>query len=112
MLMLPPVIGFAVHFCLVHSPLQFRDHAQQLGLRPFRQWRGAVIPLSIGGFAVAGGILWLNSETALAHSLYASSFMALAVLVVPHMLVPLVMAHLKTQQAHRSRAALSPVLLR
>jgi Brp/Blh family beta-carotene 15,15'-monooxygenase len=112
MLMLPPVIGFAVHFCLVHSPLQFRDHAQQLGLRQFRQWRSAVIPLSTGGLAVAGGILWLNNGTSLAHSLYASSFMALAVLVVPHMLVPLVMAHLQTQQARRLRAVLSPVLLR
>jgi hypothetical protein len=38
--------------------------------------------------------------------------MALAVLVVPHMLVPLVMAHLQTQQARRLRAVLSPVLLR
>lgn len=107
MLMLPPVIGFAVHFCLVHSPLQFRDHAHHLGLRQFRQWRGAVIPLSIGGLAVAGGILGLNNGTALAHSLYASSFMALAVLVVPHMLVPLVMAHLQTQQARRRRAVVS-----
>ena len=96
----------------ITDPLQFRDHAQQLGLRQFRQWRSAVIPLSTGGLAVAGGILWLNNGTSLAHSLYASSFMALAVLVVPHMLVPLVMAHLQTQQARRLRAVLSPVLLR
>ncbi|WP_372915953.1 Brp/Blh family beta-carotene 15,15'-dioxygenase, partial [Sandarakinorhabdus sp.] len=112
MLLLPPVIGFAVHFCLVHSPLQFRDHARQLGLRHFRQWRAAVIPLSLGGLAVAGGILVRGDGTALAHNLYASSFMALAVLVVPHMLVPLAMAHLKARRTRDLQAVLSPVSLR
>lgn len=107
MLLLPPVIGFAVHFCLVHSPLQFREHAQQLGMRQFRQWRGSVIPLSLGGLAIAGGILLHSNSAALLDSLYASSFMALAVLVVPHMLVPLAMAHLPARSTQPGLVAVT-----
>lgn len=106
MLLLPPVIGFAVHFCLVHSPLQFRSHARALRIPRFAQWRGTVIPLSLGGFAVAGLILLLNGPMPLLHNLYASSFMALAVLVVPHMAVPLAISRLQSHQTRALRNAM------
>lgn len=89
-LMLPPVPGFALFFCLVHSPMQFRHHTDSLGLRGFRQWGPVVVPLSLGGLGVAVAILVLNGNSALATGIFASSFMTLSILTVPHMLVPMV----------------------
>lgn len=90
MLLLPPVWGFALFFCLVHSPLQFRSHADALGLRGFGQWRGIVVPISLGGLGVAVAIFVLNGGGLIAAGVFASSFMTLSVLTVPHMLVPMI----------------------
>ena len=92
MLLLPPVIGFALFFCLVHSPLQFRAHADALGLHGVRQWAGIVVPLSLGGLAVAGAVFLANGTASVATNLFASSFMALSILTAPHMLVPMIAA--------------------
>ncbi len=87
---LPPVVGFALFFCLVHSPVQFRHHAESLGLHGFRQWGGEVIPLSIGGLGIATVVFASNSGMPVTTNLFAASFMTLAVLTVPHMLVPMI----------------------
>ncbi len=96
MLLLPPVVGFALFFGLVHSPLQFREHAGRLGLRGFRQWGAIVMPISFGGLGIALAILAGNRGMALPANIFASSFMALSVLTVPHMLVPLLVRRLQT----------------
>ena len=89
-LLLPPVPGFALFFCLVHSPMQFRRHADSLGLRGFGQWGRIVVPLSLGGFGVAAAVFLLNNNASLATGMFAGSFMTLSILTVPHMLVPMV----------------------
>lgn len=99
MLLLPPVPGFALFFCLVHSPMQFRGHAHTLGLRGFRNWRGIVVPISLGGLTVAGIIYVLNNGVSITASVFAVSFMTLSVLTVPHMLVPVLVNRL--QGLHR-----------
>lgn len=91
MLMLPPVHGFALFFCLVHSPIQFNDHSRALGLRGVRQWGRTVIPLTLGGLAVAAGIFFANRSAVLTDDVFASSFVALSVLTAPHMLVPMIL---------------------
>jgi Brp/Blh family beta-carotene 15,15'-monooxygenase len=88
-LTLPPIPGFALFFCFVHSPLQFRHHADSLGLHGFKQWGPVVVPLSLGGLGVAAAVLVINGNSALATGVFASSFMTLSVLTVPHMLVPI-----------------------
>lgn len=89
MLLLPPVVGFAIFFCLVHSPLQFQSHTEALGLKGARHWRGIVVPISIGGLGMAGVIFLLHSGPSLTTSVFAVSFMTLSLLTVPHMLVPM-----------------------
>lgn len=89
MLLLPPVPGFALFFCLVHSPLQFRQHAESLGLRGFGQWGPVVVPISVGGLGLAAAVLVLNDQASLTTGLFAGSFMTLSILTVPHMLVPM-----------------------
>jgi len=89
MLLLPPVAGFALFFGLVHSPMQFRSHADALGLKGVNQWRGIVVPISLGGLGVAGAVFVLDNLIAMTTSVFAVSFMTLSILTVPHMLVPL-----------------------
>ena len=91
MLVLPPVLGFALFFCLVHSPIQFRAHAAALGLRGINQWGGIVIPLTLGGLGIAVAIFALGSGQSLTDSIFVSSFMALSVLTAPHMAVPMIL---------------------
>ena len=95
MLLLSPVPGFALFFCIVHSPMQFRGHAHALGLRGLGNWRGIVVPISLGGLAVAGIIYVLNEGVSMTASVFAVSFMTLSVLTVPHMLVPVLVERLQ-----------------
>lgn len=88
MLLLPPVPGFALFFCLVHSPMQFRQHAGLLGLRGFRQWGGIVVPISLAGLGIAAAIFFENGDASIPANLFVTSFMTLSILTVPHMLMP------------------------
>jgi beta-carotene 15,15'-dioxygenase len=100
MLLLPPVIGFALFFCLVHSPFQFRRHADSLGLRGIGQWGGTIAPLSLGGLGIGALIFTEIRGVNFGADIFAASFIALSVLTVPHMLVPLVVGQV---QRHRNR---------
>lgn len=95
MILLPPVIGFALFFCLVHSPAQFRHHAESLGLHGFRQWGSEVVPFWIGGLGIAVAVFLTNREMPVAANVFASSFMTLAVLTVPHMVMPMIAVRLR-----------------
>jgi Brp/Blh family beta-carotene 15,15'-monooxygenase len=99
LLLLPPVLGFALFFCLVHSPMQFRAHADALALRGFRQWGRIVVPLTLGGIGIAAAVFVLHASPSAATGLFASSFMTLSILTVPHMLVPLLMDRLAPRWA-------------
>ena len=88
LLLLPPVPGFALFFCLVHSPMQFRQHAGLLGLRGFQQWGGIVLPLSLAGLGIAAAVFIENDGKSIPANLFATSFVTLSILTVPHMLVP------------------------
>ncbi|MBC7505162.1 MAG: Brp/Blh family beta-carotene 15,15'-dioxygenase [Sandarakinorhabdus sp.] len=92
MLLLPPVPGFALFFCLVHSPIQFRQHAGLLGLRGFQQWGGMVVPLSLAGLGIAAAVFFENGDASIPANLFATSFMTLSILTVPHMLMPRIAA--------------------
>lgn len=99
MLCLPPVAGFALFFCLVHSPAQFRKHADALALRSFGQWRQIVVPISLGGLGVAVVVFMLNGGVSFAADVFASSFMTLAVLTVPHIVVPMIAGRFGRREA-------------
>lgn len=98
MLLLPPVLGFAIFFCLVHSPLQFQSHTDALGLKSVRQWRGIVVPISLGGLGMAAVMLLLHNGPSLATSIFAVSFMTLSLLTVPHMLVPILASQFRNRR--------------
>ena len=98
-LLLPPVPGFALFFCLVHSPMQFRQHAALLGLRGFQQWGSIVVPLSLAGLGIAAAVFIENDGRSIPANLFATSFMTLSILTVPHMLMPRIVAFFFSRNA-------------
>ena len=87
MLILPPVIGFAVFFGLFHSPRHFRDGWAALGsdVQPGTTVR--VAGMTLAGFGIAAMIYAVNEKLSLPTGLLAASMMTLSVLTVPHMLL-------------------------
>lgn len=91
LLALPPVAGFALFFCLFHSPRHFVG-----ALRAARRWRIAnwlpvVVPVTGASLAIVTGIYRLHDGLAVPDRLAAATFMALSILTVPHMLAPVVL---------------------
>lgn len=86
--LLPPVIGFALFFCFVHSPHQLREALRQLH-RPARDaWWRVIVPLTLVAIALAAVIgvgAWRVSSDAAA---LRAGFITLSVLTLPHMVVP------------------------
>jgi len=93
MWVLPPVAGFAVYFAFFHSPLHLREVAFSL-----TEARTGAVCEGIATFAAAIGlILLLSAAMETAHGFPAMGsaiFVALAILTVPHMVVPRVVAAL------------------
>lgn len=95
MIILPPLVGFALYFCLFHSPRHFRESLATLSWPDLRDWGAVVLPLSLAAGAVAVLIFGLELRAALPDRIMAASFMTLSILTVPHMLVPLISARLQ-----------------
>lgn len=85
---LPPVVGFSLFFCFVHSPWQLRESLRQLPLPTWDAWLRIILPLTF----VAGVLALLIGTVGLLVSLDAAalraSFVTLSVLTLPHMLLP------------------------
>lgn len=99
MIVLPPLVGFALYFCLFHSPRHFRESLATLSWPNLGDWGAVVLPLSLAAGAVAVLIFGLELRTALPDRIMAASFMTLSILTVPHMLAPLIAARLSRQDA-------------
>ncbi len=87
MLLLPPVMGFAVFFCLFHSPRHFREGWATL--RPERPRSTAlwVAATTVAGLGVAA-VIYVALETPdVPATVFKTSMMTLSVLTVPHMLL-------------------------
>ncbi len=92
MILLPPVTGFAIYFCLIHSPAHFRAGLRRLA--PSTGVAGPTIIATLGGLTIALMTLqfWPIAEPSA--RLFAASFMTLSMLTLPHMAVPLIIRRL------------------
>ena len=90
MVVLPPVVGFALFFCLYHSPLHLRSSLTRIAYAPV--WRRVVPLLTLAALGLAAIIFAMEGRTDLSAQLVAASFMTLSLLTVPHMLVPAIVA--------------------
>jgi beta-carotene 15,15'-dioxygenase len=81
----PPLVYFAVYFCVLHSPAHLIGYFQMAG--PALRGRLARMTLiySLGSLAVAIPVVWLWSDVGTNSLLARLIFIGLAALTVPHM---------------------------
>ena len=94
MIALPPIIGFALYFCLFHSPRHFRESLSALGWSDFSKWGWVVAPLTIAAGTLAALIFGMEVRAAPSDRIMTASFMTLSILTIPHMLVPIIIDRL------------------
>jgi Brp/Blh family beta-carotene 15,15'-monooxygenase len=83
----PPLIGFTVYFCFMHSArhvLRTRDYSSVGTLRHLLQIAAWPMLFTVAGVAIAG---WLSDGKPLDMKLAQLLFVGLAALTVPHMMV-------------------------
>ncbi len=99
MLFLPPLIGFALFFCLMHSPGQFSAGLAQLGWKHDKKSLRVVLPMTLAALGIAAIIFANATAMSLSESLVMTVFVTLSVLTVPHMVVPFVIRRLRIPTA-------------
>ncbi len=93
MLALPPVVGFAISFCLLHSPMHLRDNVRE-ALTNAKEQRvsGRVIvvvtSLTLAALGIAALLFGLQPHVSGLDRLVSATFITLSVLTVPHMMMP------------------------
>ena len=102
MALLPPIVGFALYFCLFHSPRHLSESLSAVRLPDGRAWPRVILPLTLVAFAIAAAIYGLQARATPTDRLIAASFMTLSILTVPHMMAPFIMRRLSRRaRSHR-----------
>lgn len=91
MVVLPPVIGFALFFCLSHSPVQFAAANAELGGAQKLRHPGEVSLLMLAALGIAGAIYLASGGNSLGDGAVRASFITLSILTIPHMIMPLLL---------------------
>lgn len=88
MLVLPPAIGFALFFCLHHSPRQLAGTRSQLGYTRWRDGGAIVVALTLA--ALFGAVIFaaIDPLPTPADTAIRTAFITLSVLTLPHLLSP------------------------
>lgn len=109
MTVLPPIVGFALYFCLLHSPHHFGGALQTLSWTRVGQWVAVVAPLTLAALGLAALLFRLELRPSFSDQIVAASFMTLAVVTVPHMLAPRLVGMIdgirRSRRAGRARGA-------
>jgi len=92
MLLLPPLTGFAIYFCLIHSPVHFRAGLSDLA--PGSDVTRLTVVATFGGLAIALAALQFLPIAEPSSRWLVASFMTLSILTLPHMAVPLLLRRL------------------
>ena len=92
LVVLPPVTGFGIYFCLIHSPTHFRAGLKRLAPAP--GVARSTIVATLGGLAIALVTLQFVPTADPSSGLFVASFMTLSILTLPHMAVPLIIRRL------------------
>ncbi|MEP7315778.1 MAG: Brp/Blh family beta-carotene 15,15'-dioxygenase [Sphingomicrobium sp.] len=88
MILLPPVVGFALFFSLHHSPSQFKAAiARTSGGR--RAWQ-TIAMLTLVAVGICAALFVGEVRADLPDQFVAASFMTLSLLTLPHMVIPAV----------------------
>lgn len=94
MIILPPVIGFALFFCLMHSPAQFAAAQDALDWQRTHQWLPVIAPLTCAALGIAAFVFATLGTVALTDAMIGTAFITLSILTLPHLIVPMIVARL------------------
>ena len=89
MIVLPPVLGFALFFCLAHSPVQFAKAKAELQIEGRGATNREIVALTMGALAIAVVMFALAERGSFVENSIRASFVTLSILTAPHMAVPL-----------------------
>ncbi len=81
----PPLVYFAIYFCLLHSPTHLIGYFQMAGPLLRGRLRRMTVAYSVGSLAVGIPVVWLWSDAGTDSLLARLIFIGLAALTVPHM---------------------------
>lgn len=87
MILLPPVVGFAIFFCLSHSPRHFSAARATVGEGSYPALGEAAL-LTSAAFGIAALIYASQGVGGADNRAIVASFVTLSILTVPHMIVP------------------------
>lgn len=87
LIVLPPLTGFALFFCLLHSPIHFTEAALAAGHARWRRWAPTIVFVSAAALGITATWL-LCSGSGFEPGLPQASFRTLAILTLPHILLP------------------------
>lgn len=88
LLLLPPLVGFSLFFCLHHSPRHFARALESDARTRLRTWRTSISLATAAALGLAVVLFALVRSASISEGLIRASFMTLSVLTVPHMLLP------------------------
>jgi Brp/Blh family beta-carotene 15,15'-monooxygenase len=97
-LLLPPGIGFAIYFCLYHSPIHFVEGRKRL-MTQQRRPRHFFLGMSLASASLLLWIIVVQPFEAWDSRLIAATFQTLSILTVPHMLLPFAARGIKSRLA-------------
>lgn len=89
----PPLVYFAVYFCLQHSPRHLLGHFREAGSAQTRRLMVMTVIYTLGSVLVLVPLVWLWSDQPLESLLMRLIFIGLAALTVPHMILMLIAEH-------------------
>lgn len=104
MIVLPPVVGFALYFCLFHSPRHLGESLRSLARTRRHVWVRIILPMTAAAGLIAAGLYGLELRADAASRLVAASFMTLSILTMPHMLAPFVIGWMARPRVRRPLA--------
>lgn len=95
LVVLPPAVGFALYFGLLHSPLHLAAEMPGEAAARRRVWMGAILPMTGLSLLIALALARLETRPTVGETAIAATFMVLSILTTPHMLAPRLIARLE-----------------
>ena len=97
----PPLVYFAIYFCLLHSPRHLTEIFRKAGPSAYRSLFLMMLVFTLATFALAGILGWMWADLSTDALVLRLVFIGLAALTVPHMIL-ITIAH---QREARQRAS-------
>ena len=91
MAILPPIVGFALFFCLFHSPRHLRASLDALTTSTARGNRRTIIALTLAAAGLAAIVYIFGERLPASDRMISASFITLSILTLPHLAVPIVL---------------------